>query len=53
MNIGADSICLGELLLFESEGEFFPFGEQVGALGAKGFQFGCVSLGLIGGGEVA
>jgi hypothetical protein len=28
---------LGELLLFEGEGEFFPFGEEGGALGAELF----------------
>jgi hypothetical protein len=28
---------LGQLLLLESEGEFFPFGEEGGALGAEGF----------------
>jgi hypothetical protein len=44
---------LGELLLFEGEGEFFPFGEKGDALGAEGFQFGGVFLGLLGGGEVA
>jgi hypothetical protein len=41
------------LLFFEGEGEFFPFGEEGGALGAKGFEFGGVFLGLLGGGEVA
>ena len=41
------------MLLFEGEGEFFPFGEEGGALGAEGFEFGGVALGLFGGGEVA
>ena len=40
-------------MLFEGEGEFFPFGEEGGALGAEGFEFGGVFLGLVGGGEVA
>ena len=40
-------------MLFEGEGEFFPFGEEGGALGAELFQFGGVFLGLVGGGEVA
>ena len=44
---------LGELLLFEGEGEFFPFREEGGALGAERFEFGGVFLGLVGGGEVA
>src|SRR5271170_1214113 len=46
-------IGLGELLFFEGEGEFFPLGEESGALGAEGFKFGGVPLGLVGGGEVA
>ena len=41
------------MLFFESEGEFFPFGEEGGALGSEGFEFGGVFLGLLGGGEVA
>jgi hypothetical protein len=40
-------------LLFEGEGEFFPFGEEGSAFCAEGFQFGGVLLGLVGGGEVA
>jgi len=40
-------------LFFEGEGEFFPFGEEGGALGSEGFQFGGVFLRLLGGGEVA
>jgi hypothetical protein len=44
---------LGELLLFKGEGEFFPLGEEGGALRAEGFEFGGVFLGLVGGGEVA
>ena len=43
----------GELLLFEGKREFFPFGEDFGALGAELFEFGRVFLGLLGGGEVA
>jgi hypothetical protein len=48
-----DLFGLGELLLFEGEGEFFPFGEEGGAFCAEGFEFGGVFLGLAGGGEVA
>jgi hypothetical protein len=51
--IGRRSLWLGELLLFEGEGEFFPLGEEGGALCAEGFEFGGVFLGLLGGGEVA
>ena len=40
-------------MLFEGEGEFFPFREEGGALGAELFEFGGVFLGLVGGGEVA
>ena len=46
-------MLLGELLLFEGKGEFFPLGEEGGAFCAKGLQFGGVLLGLVGGGEVA
>ena len=45
--------ALRQLLFFEGEGEFFPLGEECGAFCAKGFQFGGVLLGLVGGGEVA
>ena len=51
--IGRRSLWLGELLLFEGEGEFFPLGEEGNALGAELFEFGGVFLGLLGGGEVA
>ena len=40
-------------MLFDGQGEFFPLGEAGGALGAEGFEFGGVLLGLVGGGEVA
>ena len=40
-------------MFFEGEGEFFPFGEEGGALGAEGFEFGGVFLRLLGGDEVA
>ena len=40
-------------MLFESEGEFFPLGEQGGALGAELFEFGGVFLGLLGGDKIA
>jgi len=32
------------LLLFEGEGEFFPLGEEGGALGAEGLELGGVFL---------
>ena len=44
---------LGELLLFEGEGELFPFSKEGGALGAELLEFGGVLLGLVGGGEAA
>ena len=40
-------------MLFEGEGELFPFCKEGGALGAELLEFGGVFLGLVGGGEVA
>jgi hypothetical protein len=40
------------LLVFEGEGEFFPFGEESSALGAEDLQFCGVFWGLLGGGFV-